>query len=186
MVAGTQQRGRLTLIGSGELAPSMSRVHRSVAGRIDGRVQGVFIDTPAGFEPNVDDIAAKAVAYFDKHLGIACDVASYRGEAAGHDSSAAAARRIRLANYVFAGPGSPTYAVRAWRNSPVFGAIRERLDEGAEVVMASAAAIAASAFALPVYEIYKSGDALGWVAGCDLLGPRGYRLAIGPSSERAP
>ena len=179
------QRGRLTLIGSGELAPSMSRVHRSVAARINGPVRGVFVDTPAGFEPNVDDIAAKAVAYFDKHLGIACDVASFRAASLGPSAAEAATRRIRLANYVFAGPGSPTYAVRNWKKTPVFEAIASRLDEGAEVVMASAAAIAASAFALPVYEIYKSGDGLGWMEGCDLLGPLGYRLAIVPHWNNA-
>ena len=184
MAAATSQRGRLTLIGSGELAPSMSRVHRAVAARIDGPPRCVFIDTPAGFEPNVDEISAKAVAYFNKHLGLPCDVASFRGGAAGGGAEAAA-RRIRLANYVFAGPGSPTYAARNWKDSVILDAIAQRLDDGAEVVLASAAAIAAGAYALPVYEIYKAGVDLAWWDGCDLLGPRGYRLAIVPHWNNA-
>jgi len=178
--------GRLTLIGSGELAPSMSRVHRAVATRLPEGPRAVFVDTPAGFEPNVDDIGAKAIAYFDRHLGMGCDVATFR-----HASSAtsletdAAVRRIRLANYVFAGPGSPTFAVKNWRNTPVFDAIADRLAAGAEVVLASAAAIASGAFALPIYEIYKAGDDLGWLDGCDLLAPHGFRLAIVPHWNNA-
>jgi cyanophycinase-like exopeptidase len=173
--------GRLTLIGSGELAPSMSRVHRAVASRLGGQPRAVFIDTPAGFEPNVDDIGAKAIAYFERHLGIACDVATFRHAASATPQQAdAAVRRIRLANYIFAGPGSPTYAVRNWRGTAVFGEVAARLDAGAEVVLASAAAIAAGAYALPIYEIYKSGEDLSWHAGCDLLGSRGFRLAIVP------
>ncbi len=39
-------------------------------------------------------------------------------------------------------------------------------------------AIAASAYALPVYEIYKVGEDPHWQAGLDLLGPYGLELAI--------
>jgi cyanophycinase-like exopeptidase len=178
--------GRLTLIGSGELAPSMSRVHRAVAARLVDGPRAVFVDTPAGFEPNVDDIGAKAIAYFDRHLGIACDVATFRHAASATQlQTDAAVRRIRLANYVFAGPGSPTFAVKNWRGTPVFDAIAERLTAGAEVVLASAAAIASSAFALPIYEIYKAGDDLSWLEGCDLLATRGFRLAIVPHWNNA-
>ena len=51
---------------------------------------------------------------------------------------------------------------------------------GAPLVLASAAAIAASAHALPVYEIYKVGEDLSWKPGLDLLGPYGRSVAIVP------
>jgi len=48
------------------------------------------------------------------------------------------------------------------------------------LVLASAAAIAASAHALPVCEIYKVGEDLSWKLGLDRLGPYGRSVAIIP------
>ncbi|HXF52328.1 MAG TPA: hypothetical protein VNM43_11675 [Dehalococcoidia bacterium] len=178
--------GVVTFIGSGELAPSMSRVHRRVLARVPRPVRAVFVDTPAGFEPNVDDIGGKALAYLRDRLGVACSVCPYRGPG---DPPAATLRqglrRLERANYIFAGPGSPTYAVRAWRGSPVFEAMARRLDEGASLVFASAAAIAVGAVSLPVYEIFKAGADPHWVDGLDLLGTYGLRLAVVPHWNNA-
>jgi len=180
----TQATGTLTLIGSGELGPSMRRVHRAIGGRITGAVRPVFLDTPAGFEPNVGDIAARAAAYVEQQLGAPCEIASYT-----HLSTAAEREHalgvLRSANYIFAGPGSPSYAVRLLRDSPVLDVIADRLREGAQVVCASAAAIALSTQALPVYEIYKAGEDLHWLDGLDVLGSAGIQLAVVPHWNNA-
>ncbi len=164
----------------------MSRVHRAVLGRVAPPVRAVFVDTPAGFEPNVEDIGRKAVAYLRERVGISCSVCSYRRPS---DSTRATLRhglrQLARANYIFAGPGSPTYAVRLWRDSPVFDVMARRLAEGASLVFASAAAIAVGAFALPVYEIYKAGADPHWVEGLDLLGAFGLRLAVVPHWNNA-
>jgi hypothetical protein len=47
-------------------------------------------------------------------------------------------------------------------------------------VLASAAAATAGQFALPVYEIYKAGRAPHWLAGLDLLGTFGLKVAVIP------
>lgn len=60
------QPGTVTLIGSGEFGDTMARVYRSLLARLETPVQATFLDTPAGFEVNVDDISAKAVAYFQR------------------------------------------------------------------------------------------------------------------------
>jgi hypothetical protein len=52
--------------------------------------------------------------------------------------------------------------------------------QGAPLVVASAAAIAAGAHALPVYEIFKVGDDPHWGKGLDLLGPYGLSLVFVP------
>ncbi len=164
----------------------MSRVHRAVLGRVAPPVRAVFVDTPAGFEPNVEDIGRKAVAYLRERVGISCSVCSYRRPS---DSTRATLRhglrQLARANYIFAGPGSPTYGVRLWRDSPVFDVMARRLAEGASLVFASAAAIAVGAFALPVYEIYKAGADPHWVEGLDLLGAFGLRLAVVPHWNNA-
>jgi hypothetical protein len=50
---------------------------------------------------------------------------------------------------------------------------------------ASAAVVAVSAFALPVYEIYKAGHDLGWQPGLDLFGPYGLKLVFVPHWNNA-
>lgn len=173
--------GTITLIGSGEMSPSMGKVHRAVLSRITGAVHPVFLDTPAGFELNVDEISARAIQYFEQHLNLDLVVASFKtATIAAPDRIVDVLHKLRRANYIFAGPGSPTYAVRHWQNSPVGGAMAQRLAEGAHVVLASAAAIAVGRHALPVYEIYKVGQDPHWADGLDLLGPYNLELAIVP------
>jgi hypothetical protein len=93
---------------------------------------------------------------------------------------------IRSADWVFAGPGSPSYALAHWRTGPVGAALRERVLAGDGLtVLASAAAATAGQFALPVYEIYKAGGAARWLAGLDLLGPLGLRVAVIPHYDNA-
>jgi cyanophycinase-like exopeptidase len=178
--------GTITLIGSGEMAESMAKTHRLLMARLNEPIRAVFVDTPAGFEVNIDEISAKAVDYFRQHFATSLAVASYKyaSEATPADTEDAA-HKLLHANYIFAGPGSPTYAVRNWRATPVWQTIARQLQEGAQLVLASAAAIAISRFALPVYEIYKAGEDPNWRAGLDLLAPYGLNLAIIPHWNNA-
>jgi len=82
------------------------------------------------------------------------------------------------ANYVFLGPGSPTYAIRHLNGSLAWCYLVGRHRRGATVSLASAAAISISAKALPVYEIFKAGHELHWLDGLDFFGPFGLELAI--------
>jgi len=173
--------GALTLIGAGELMPAMSKAHREALGRLAKPPAAVFLDTTAGFETNVEAITAKAVAYYQERLQTELRVASYRH--AGRASAAETARavaEVRAANFIFAGPGSPTYALEHWRGSPVWEAVLARFREGAHLLFASAAAITTGCYSLPVYEIYKAGRDPYWVEGMDLLGQFGLTLAVLP------
>jgi cyanophycinase-like exopeptidase len=173
--------GSVTLIGSGEMSPGMSKIHRSLMSAIKDPLKPVFIDTPAGFQPNVRQISEKAVQYFKKHFGVNLTIASFRSASeASEEETRRALAALKDANYIFAGPGSPTYAVRNWENSLIIKAIRSRLSQGAHLVFASAASIAIGAFALPVYEIYKVGDSPRWANGLNFLEPFGYEPVIMP------
>jgi len=173
--------GRITLIGAGELMPAMSGLHRSVLRRLAGPPRPVFLDTTAGFETNADGIVAKAVEYYGRHLQTELRVARYRHrETATTSEVAAAVAEVRAANLIFSGPGSPTYAIRQWRDSPVWDEVVRRFLAGAELLFASAASIVVGRYALPVYEIYKAGEDPFWVDGLDLLGCIGLRLAVVP------
>jgi peptidase E len=164
----------------------MSKVHRAVMSRIAGPVRAVFLDTPAGFELNADQISAKAVKYFKRRFDLDLQVASFKVAATAAPADIESAlSQLQRANYIFAGPGSPTYAVRNWRDTVIFEALKRRLANGVHLVLASAAAIAIGRYALPVYEIFKVGEAPHWVQGLDLLGPYGLELAIVPHWNNA-
>jgi hypothetical protein len=170
--------GRLTLIGSGETAPGMVRVHRALLDELGEPPRAVFLDTPAGFELGLDAIRTRFHDYFERQLGLSLDICRFTGRDASLQEQGAALQALAGANYILAGPGSPTYAARQLAGSSVFDAVMRRWEAGAHLVFASAAAIAISRYSLPVYEIYKAGGELRWTEGLDLLGPRGFPLAI--------
>ncbi len=173
--------GRITLVGAGELMAAMSSFHRAAIKRLGEPPRAVFLDTTAGFETNADAIGTKAVEYYAHHLQTDLKIAAYRHrDQASTSDTAATVAAIREANLIFAGPGSPTYAIRQWRDSPVWQAVVESFAGGADLLFASAAAIVLGRYALPVYEVYKAGEDPYWADGLDLLSEFGLQLAIVP------
>lgn len=173
--------GLLTLVGAGELMPAMSSMHREALSRVPGTPRPVFLDTTAGYESNIEAITGKAVEYYTLRLQGDLKIASYRH--AGRATPAETARAIaevRAANFVFAGPGSPTYALSQWRDSPMWEAIVEQFVRGTHLLFASAASITLGRYSLPVYEIFKAGRDPYWEDGLDLLGMLGLNLAVVP------
>ncbi len=90
------------------------------------------------------------------------------------------------ARWAFAGPGSPSYALRQWRGTDVPDSLVDVVTRGGTLVMGSAAACTVGASALPVYEIYKAGADLYWDDGLDLLGRlTGIHAAVLPHYDNA-
>jgi cyanophycinase-like exopeptidase len=173
--------GTLTLMSSGEMSARLSAAHRAVMARLSEPLRAIFLDTPAGFQENAGELADKAVGYFKQNLQQELNIVSFKARRfATPDQIQAVADQILAANYVFSGPGSPTYAVRNWIDSPIHAAFRTTLAEGRHLVLASSAAITASRHVVPVYELYKAGHDPYWVDGLDLLGRYGLELAIAP------
>jgi cyanophycinase-like exopeptidase len=179
--------GSVTFMGSGEMTDPMSKVYRTVMSKIAGPVKAVFLDTPAGFQLNADEISSRAVAYFQQHFDLPLEVASFKSkDAASIGETEQARSKIQKANLIFAGPGSPTYAAKNWKGTSVFEEVQDRLAEGAHLIFASAAAIAMGRYTLPVYEIYKVGEDPRWAEGIDLLTPYGLEdLAVMPHWNNA-
>jgi hypothetical protein len=86
---------------------------------------------------------------------------------------------------VFAGPGSPSYAVAQWAASKVPAELAYKLRTGGCVTFASAAACTLGPYALPVYEIYKVGDRARWLDGLNLTGEIGLPAVIVPHFNNA-
>jgi cyanophycinase-like exopeptidase len=170
----------LCIMGSGETAPTMAPVHRDLLERVGGeRALAVLLDTPFGFQENADELVAKAEEHFRHSIGHPIELASLRNaETASEVEKEAAYSRIHEAGYVFSGPGSPSYTLRQWRDTEVPRLLREKLDRGGCVTLASAAAITLGIVSLPVYEIYKVGEPIRWLDGLDLLSAAGIRAAV--------
>src|SRR5262249_34650347 len=165
---GAAGRRLMAIMGSGETAPTMVKVHRAVFERT-GTGPAVLLDTPYGFQTNAEELTRRARGYFADSVGRPIEPVHWpRDPGPGADRERALAR-LRAARWVFAGPGSPTYALRHWRDTPLPGAVAATLTGGGTVLFASAAALTLGAFAIPVYEIYKAGEEPHWEPGLDLI-----------------
>jgi cyanophycinase-like exopeptidase len=177
----------LAIMGSGETAPTMAKVHRALFERFDDEATPVAIlDTPYGFQENADELTARTLRFFEESVGHAGVVVAYRSRDVDALTAATAVARIREARYLMAGPGSPSYALRQWADGPIPGALAERLRDGGILTMASAAALTLGTVTIPVYEIYKVGAEPSWLPGLDILGrATGLRAAVVPHYDNA-
>ncbi|WP_187437739.1 hypothetical protein [Actinomadura decatromicini] len=168
----------------------MVSVHRELVARLRP-ASAVLLDTPYGFQENVAEISARAQSYFERSVGLQVDVPpGLRGSAeigaGGEADGDVGLAAVRGADWVFAGPGSPSYALAQWRDRPVGEALADHARTGrAALVFASAAACTLGAYALPVYEIYKSGARPHWLDGLDVLGRLGLKVAMIPHYDNA-
>ena len=170
---------RLVVMGSGETTPTMVRVHREVFAACPAG-PAVMLDTPFAFQMNRAELVTKTRAYFAQSVGREVEVAAWSGR----EDAAQAGKSLALldrAAWAFAGPGSPTYALRHWRGTPVPAALAAVVRRGGTLVLGSAAALTLGSHAVPVYEIYKVGADPEWVPGLDLLGElTGVAAAVVP------
>lgn len=171
--------GRLILMGSGELSNRLVAAHRLGVERAGAR-EAVVLDTPFGFQENAPLLSERLTGFFRTSLAIDSVVASYRSKSDGEVARERMLAAVRRARYVFAGPGSPGYALATWRETGLAAALRSLLTDGATVTLASAAALTAGAKTLPVYEIFKAGAGLEWLEGLNLTTHLGLEAVVIP------
>jgi hypothetical protein len=176
--------GRIVVMGSGEVAPALVATHRSgIAAAGADRV--TVLDTPFGFQENVDQLTAKLVDFFRASLQVEVEVASLRSPASSTLETEQFLAAIRRSRYVFAGPGSPSYALRVWRDRGVADALAEVIGGGGTVAFASAAALTLGMKTIPVYEIYKAGEQLHWLEGLGVTARFGLPVTVVPHWNNA-
>jgi hypothetical protein len=144
------------------------------------------LDTPYGFQENAPELALRAVEYFDVSVNT---VISPLGLTRMIDADPLVVQQglsaLTDADYVFAGPGSPTYALRQWKNTQVSHILHEKLQRGGIVTFASAAALTLGTRTVPVYEIYKCGEEPYWLEGLNLLSELGIPAVVIPHYNNA-
>src|ERR1700749_3077349 len=117
----------LVIIGSGETSPTMVTVHRDLVARLDlGSPQAMVLATPYAFQENAAGVSARTERYFAESVGLGVRGVAVTSPQAdpgmappliGWDDAdeARQAAGIRTADWVFAGPGSPSYALAHWQ-----------------------------------------------------------------------
>jgi len=178
----------LVLMGSGETTPTMVTPHQRILAAV-GEGRAITLDTPYGFQENADELSARTQEYFEHNVGRRIDVVSLRDAAsAGTVERELVAAEVRDATWVFAGPGSPSYLARQWLATDVPAALVARLTDttrASATVFASAAACTVGRATIPVYELYKVGEAPHWRPGLDLLRPLGLDAIVVPHYDNA-
>ncbi|MET7400072.1 hypothetical protein ABZS66_41970 [Dactylosporangium sp. NPDC005572] len=177
--------GLLVIMGSGETAPTMVKPHREIFERCGDR-PAVLLDTPYGFQENADDISTRALKYFADSTSHRVSVVNWRTTPPPGLDRERALADLRSAGWLFAGPGSPTYALRQWTDTEIPLVLQEAVARDAVVLFASAAALTLSSHTIPVYEIYKVGADPAWAPGLDLIRPlTGLPAVIIPHYDNA-
>ena len=155
----------LVIMGSGETTPTMIKPHRQIFDSLPQPARAVLLDTPYGFQLNADEISARTVGYFRQSVGRNVEVVSWRKEPPPGLERERALTALRQANWIFAGPGSPTYALRQWFGSE----LPALMTKANALIFASAAALTLGSHTIPVYEIYKAGEEPRWEPGLNLF-----------------
>ncbi len=176
--------GQIILFGSGETGKHGRRIQEEALAVHPKPVRVSILETPAGFQPNVDVVTGKLKTFYEHNLQnlkpIVTAVPARKRGGAGDPDDPAVANLLADADVIAAGPGSPTYMINQLQGSLTLQAMRNRLANDSTLVFASAAAIAVGQAAIPVYEIFKVGDDPRWVPGLDLLADIGLHVAVVP------
>jgi hypothetical protein len=162
------------------MAPGMTKVHRELLARLEP-VHAVNLDSAYGFQENVPQMSAKLEEYFAVSLHTtltSLHLANY--ERASELERTIFKRQVRQANYVFAGPGSPSYALAQWAPLDLRSDLLSVLDANGTLCISSAAAVTLGAFTAPIYEIYKVGVVPYWLPGLNLLTEFGLNCVVIP------
>jgi hypothetical protein len=159
----------------------MTKIHRELFQPITN-LKAVNLDTAYGFQLNVPQMSDKLEEYFSTSLNVRLTTLHFSSyEMSTELERTIFKRQVRDANYVFAGPGSPTYALAQWAPLQLGDDLLHVLAEGGTLCFASAASLTLGAFTAPIYEIYKVGDQHPkWHEGLNVLGALGLNCVVIP------
>ena len=176
--------GLIILFGSGETSSTGRKVFETIFKSLPQSPRLALLETPAGFELNSHQVISRVSDFFAHRLQnynpqVEIIPARKCGTRFSPNNPDIAISLVN-ADLIFMGPGSPSYAVRQLRDSLTWHYLIARHCLGAMLALASAATVAISTCALPVYEIYKVGEDLHWIPGLDFFKPYGLKLVIIP------
>ncbi len=176
--------GKIAFLGSGETSLAGGRIFESLARILSTPLRIAIMETPAGFELNSAQVAGRVADFLKTRLQnykpVIDLIPARKKDTPFSPDDPEVLKPLLTANFIFMGAGSPTYAIRQLQGTLAWDLIRARHRMGATLVFSSAATISISAWALPVYEIYKVGEDVFAKEGLDLFGDFGFHLSFIP------
>ena len=162
--------GKIAILGSGETSPNLVSVHRELLDDDAASSNCYMVDSPFGFQENADQLVEKIQDFYKTSLNIKMNLASFRKiEELNSKSFFKTIQLLESASFIFAGPGSPSYASKLWSDNQIQSILLDHLSNGKNALFASAAATTLGENTLPVYEIYKVGKDPFWEKGLNIL-----------------
>lgn len=112
----TKTHGPIILFGSGETLPSSGPVYDFIARKMTCPLEIFFLETPVGFQNNSEEVAKNVADYIQQRLSSYHPFsrlipARAKGTNLSPDNPLIL-KPILTSNWIFIGPGSPTYTVR--------------------------------------------------------------------------
>ena len=173
--------GAIAILGSGETSPNLVSVHREMISRLQKITNPLIINSPFGFQENADILSDKLKEFFKSSLNLDTNILSYRKPNEFNTVDYfKSLDKINKSNFIFSGPGSPSYAIKIWKNTGFPLSFKKLLQNDGSIVFSSAAATTLGEYTLPVYEIYKVGEEPYWIEGLDILGAFGIKATVIP------
>ena len=172
----------LTIFGSGETSPYMAKTYRSIFNSYSNLKikKPVILTTPFEFQENSNILSKKISEYFERRLNIKPAISSLTHNSTKKLDIKNIIDEIKNSDFLFSGPGSPTYALDLWKKTKLDKIIKSKIYEPGIIAFSSAAALTLGTYTLPVYEIYKAGIKPYWEKGLDLFKFLGTKTIIVP------
>ena len=173
--------GSIAILGSGETSPNLVSVHREMISRLKKVSNPLIINSPFGFQENVNELSDKLIEFFHTSLNIDIQILSYKTpNKINTVDYYKCLEKIDKSNFIFSGPGSPSYAVKVWGDTEFPNSFKTLLGNDGSLVFSSAAATTLGEYTLPVYEIYKAGREPYWIKGLNILSTFGISASVVP------
>ena len=159
----------ITLFGSGETSPHMAKSYRDIFSSHDAKLKNNYLlDTPFGFQENHSNLSLKIIDYFSSKLSLHLNNLNFSDSNSVNNFEEFKAKLIN-ADFIFSGPGSPSYAMNLWEKHEIKKPLESSLEAGCIIAFASAAALTLGTYVIPIYEIYKVGENKNLLPGLNLL-----------------
>lgn len=169
------------------MSPTGRKVHEAVIKQagLTAPLRIGILETPTGFEVNaIHSWPERMEGFFAKGLRnykpVITRIRAWRREGDFSTNDPIVVDPIFEQDYLYCGAGSPSYAVTHLRDARAYENIHTFHRNGGILSLGSATAVAFGRFTLPVYEIFKAGADLHWLAGLDFFAHHGLLLAIVP------
>ena len=162
--------GTIAILGSGETSPNLVSVHRELLEDCNEKNSSYILDSPFGFQENADLLVDKLIGFYKTSLNTDIKLATFRKMSdLNTPQFFKTIALLEKAEFIFAGPGSPSYASKLWAEGEIENLFKNHINKGGKALFASAAASTLGEFTLPVYEIYKVGIDPYWEKGLNIL-----------------